>query len=70
MKIDVLAQEIFDDMIAHGGKVYIVGGSVRDEILGRYDQHDVDVEVYHLSYEKLCAILQKYGHVQSSRRRL
>ena len=48
MKIDALAQEIFDDMIAHGGKVYIVGGSVRDEILGRYDQHDVDVEVYHL----------------------
>ena len=45
MKIDALAQEIFDDMIAHGGKVYIVGGSVRDEILGRYDQHDVDVEV-------------------------
>ena len=65
MKIDALAQEIFDDMIAHGGKVYIVGGSVRDEILGRYDQHDVDVEVYHLSYEKLCAILQKYGHVHT-----
>ena len=65
MKIEALAQTIFDDILNHGGKVYIVGGTVRDEIMGCHDQHDVDVEVYHLSYQQLCNILQKYGHVNT-----
>ncbi|UTY39673.1 HD domain-containing protein [Allocoprobacillus halotolerans] len=65
MKIEALAQTIFDDILNHGGEVYIVGGTVRDEMMGYCDQHDVDVEVYHLSYNQLCTILQQYGHVNT-----
>ena len=61
MKIDALAKIVFDDIISHGGQVYIVGGSVRDDVMGCQDLHDIDVEVYHLSYLQLCDILQKYG---------
>lgn len=65
MKLDTLARIIFDDIIAHGGCVYIVGGSVRDKVLGIENNHDIDVEVYHLTYTKLHEILSCYGHVNT-----
>ena len=33
MELNQLARTIFDDILAQGGRVYIVGGSVRDVIL-------------------------------------
>lgn len=65
MRIDALAQKIFDDILAHGGKVYIVGGSVRDELMGNLEHHDMDVEIYHLTYDELSDILKQYGHVNT-----
>jgi len=42
-----------------GGKAYLVGGAVRDEILGR-ENKDFDVEVFGLSEEKLHSILEGF----------
>lgn len=64
-RLNDLSREIFDDILDHGGKVYIVGGTVRDELLGIQDSHDIDVEVFHLDYNELKKLLEKYGHVNT-----
>lgn len=60
-----IAKTIFDSILSHGGKVYIVGGSVRDSVLGIKGNHDIDVEVYHLSYEQLHQVLSEFGVVNT-----
>ncbi|MCD8028397.1 MAG: HD domain-containing protein [Erysipelotrichaceae bacterium] len=65
-----LADTIFKDIIAHGGKVYIVGGTVRDFVLTQMNHYqlvskDIDLEIYHLSYDELKKILSKYGKVNT-----
>ena len=65
MELNQLARTIFDDILAQGGRVYIVGGSVRDVILKNSGEHDVDVEVYHMTYEQLHDLLAKYGVVNT-----
>lgn len=65
MEIHALAKDIFQDILAQGGKVYIVGGSVRDEVIGVQSGHDIDVEVYHMTYQKLFDVLSQYGHVNT-----
>ena len=65
MKFSKLAKEIFDDILKHEGKVYIVGGSIRDYIMGEKHGHDMDVEIYRLSYQELYDILSKYGIVST-----
>lgn len=60
--IDPLADKIFKDIYNQGGYVYLVGGCVRDYLLNK-KSHDIDVEVYHISYDKLKNILSKYGYV-------
>ena len=64
IKITALAKGVLDDLVAHGGKVYFVGGCVRDRLLNR-DYKDIDVEVHHLQYEELIEILSKHGHVHT-----
>lgn len=65
MKLSKLARTIFDDILLAGGEVYIVGGSVRDMHLKRHDSHDIDVEVYHMTYQELYDVLKKYGNVNT-----
>lgn len=65
MKLQPLAYDIFNDIQHHGGEVYIVGGSVRDDILQLHNSYDIDVEVYHLSYQQLYDILSQYGQVNT-----
>lgn len=65
MNFEKKAENIFNDILSSGGYVYIVGGSVRDEILGYSDEHDVDVEIYGLSYQALYDVLSKHGHVNT-----
>lgn len=65
MELSQLARTIFDDILAQGGKVYIVGGSVRDEILQNSDEHDIDVEIYHMTYQQLHDLLTQYGIVNT-----
>lgn len=43
-----------------GGRAFLVGGWVRDALLGR-DCRDYDVEVYDLTQDELIPILKKYG---------
>ncbi|MCB1025699.1 MAG: HD domain-containing protein [Acidobacteria bacterium] len=59
-KITKLAQTIKD----HGGRGMLVGGCVRDELLG-IEAKDWDVEVYGLEPEKLREILDDLGTVNA-----
>ena len=58
-KIDI----IFDKLNEEGATPIIVGGFVRDALLG-LESKDIDIEVYNLaSYEKLKNILKNFGSV-------
>jgi len=60
-----LEKKILDDLASHG-RVYLVGGIVRDMLLyGTVDYHDVDVEVYDIEMNELEKILSKYGNVNT-----
>lgn len=65
MEFSLLARKVFDDILSHGGKVYIVGGCVRDEVMGQAVGHDIDVEVYGMQYQQLHDLLMKYGTVNT-----
>lgn len=65
ISVSPLAHDVFQCIENHGGKVYIVGGTVRDYLLGNKSSHDVDVEVYHLDYDELKSILSQFGHVNT-----
>lgn len=65
MEFSLTAQNIFEDIQNQGGEVYIVGGSVRDYLLGDEDKTDVDVEIYGLTYDELYQILSSYGYVNT-----
>ncbi|MCQ2091073.1 MAG: CCA tRNA nucleotidyltransferase [Fibrobacter sp.] len=52
--------KIAEDIVAAGGRAYLVGGWVRDALLGK-NCRDYDVEVYDLEQDQLLPILFKYG---------
>lgn len=56
--------EICKDIDASGGKAFLVGGSVRDQLLG-YPIKDFDIEVYGLPSEKLRKLLERHGKVST-----
>jgi len=66
-KIQVLplAEKIFQHIESVGGRVYIVGGTVRDYLLKIDNNHDIDVEIYHLTYDELKTVLEQYGQVNT-----
>ena len=47
-----------------GGRALIVGGWVRDRLLGRQSK-DVDLEVFGLSASRLLSLLQQFGKVET-----
>jgi tRNA nucleotidyltransferase (CCA-adding enzyme) len=47
-----------------GGRALIVGGSVRDRLLGR-ESKDVDIEVFGLGADRLRALLESLGRVET-----
>lgn len=53
-------KQIAEDIKAAGGRAFVVGGYVRDMVLGR-ESKDIDVEVYGITPETLVDILKKYG---------
>lgn len=55
-------QPIIRDIDKAGGKVFYVGGFVRDEIMG-IESKDIDVEIHGISVEDTSKILSKYGSV-------
>ena len=61
MSIEI-AQHIAELVQQHGGRALVVGGWVRDRLLGIASK-DVDVEVYHLAADRLRSLLQTVGPV-------
>lgn len=55
-----MARQIAGAVAAQGGRVYYVGGLVRDKLLGR-ENKDVDIEVHGVTPEVLEAILDGLG---------
>ena len=51
---------IADDIRAAGGRAFLVGGWVRDALLGK-GCRDYDIEVYDMTQDSLLPILSKYG---------
>jgi len=47
-----------------GGRVFYVGGYVRDQFIGK-ESKDIDVEIYGLDYSVLIDILSDYGEVDT-----
>lgn len=63
MSIDT-AERIARLVRDHGGRALVVGGWVRDRLLGVISK-DVDVEVYHLPADRLRALLETLGPVNA-----
>lgn len=59
---DPAAAVALDALTAAGGTVYVVGGAVRDAVLGK-DPKDVDLMVTGLSGDDIVAVLQPLGPV-------
>ncbi|MDR2593843.1 MAG: hypothetical protein LBC87_03635 [Fibromonadaceae bacterium] len=54
--------QIAEDIRSEGGRAFLVGGFVRDSLLGTRDEiRDFDIEVYKINQEKLLSILSKHG---------
>ncbi len=58
------ARAIAETVDAEGGRALVVGGWVRDRLLGR-ESKDVDIEVYGLASNRLRAILERFGSVNT-----
>ncbi len=58
-------QQIGEKLQRAGGRPILVGGWVRDRILGLPAGHDYDVEVFGLSAEKLSALLGTFGTIHA-----
>lgn len=55
-------RRLLDALHAAGGRPYLVGGAVRDALLG-LPTHDFDVEVYELAVEALRDVLARVGRL-------
>jgi tRNA nucleotidyltransferase (CCA-adding enzyme) len=53
---------IIRDLRDAGFRAVVVGGAVRDALLGLQPK-DLDIEVYGISYDSLAAFLSRYGRV-------
>ena len=60
IKLPGYVYSILTDINNKGGRALIVGGAVRDAILGASPK-DIDFEVYNVNYEDLNQILSNYG---------
>ena len=59
----MLALRIAELVRAHGGRALVVGGFVRDRLLGR-EAKDLDVEVFGIPQAELPGLLATLGRVE------
>ena len=59
------ARALADAIRLAGGRALVVGGWVRDALLGRPDDAEVDMEVYGLDAARLRAVLETFGRVDA-----
>lgn len=62
---DAVTREIIDALHEQGAQVYVVGGCIRDCILG-IAAKDIDIEVHGLSLEQLHTLLSTFGTVSEA----
>jgi len=55
--------EITKEIEELGGKAFLVGGSVRDMLLGKKPTKDIDIEVYGMQPGQIQEIVEKHGKV-------
>ena len=60
IQLPAALSRISGDITRRGGKIYLVGGWVRDRLLG-IPSKDYDLEIYNLEQDPLLALLRKYG---------
>jgi len=63
-KVEINDLPFKGDVEAAGGKIYSVGGAVRDSILGK-ESKDLDILITGLPLDQLETILSKYGRVDN-----
>ena len=59
---EVLIKKVAAQIAQKGGKIYFVGGCVRDKNLG-LENKDIDVEMYGLDLGEIREILEKFGKI-------
>lgn len=62
MEIPSAVTSLVRDLAAEGGRAWLVGGAVRDGLLGR-STGDLDLEVHGLPVERLLAVARRHGPV-------
>jgi len=62
-RLPQLASELCQEFAHHGGRAFLVGGCVRDLVLG-HPPKDIDIEVYGIEAEKLANLLANLGRVE------
>ncbi len=62
--LDRTLDAILRDIESAGGKVFFVGGYVRDYLMSEHwESHDIDLEIFCFDIERLKQVLIKYGNV-------
>ena len=59
------ATSIADAVRDAGGRALIVGGWVRDRLLGRHESKNIDLEVFGVPADRLRALLESFGRVEA-----
>lgn len=59
-----IVRQICAEIAAHGGRVLLVGGAVRDALLG-LPIKDIDIEVHGMPFDALEALLSRFGTVST-----
>ncbi len=62
LSVEPIILEILQKLKKSGSEALIVGGAVRDSIM-HIEPKDIDIEVYHITYDKLRDVLSDYGKV-------
>ena len=62
LKLPLLLDQIVRELHAAGYRAVVVGGAVRDALLGGAPK-DFDIEVYGIGYDQLAGILARHGRV-------
>lgn len=58
--IELKSSSFFKSLIALGAEIFLIGGSVRDELLGK-PLKDLDLVIRHIAMDDLVATLKKHG---------
>ena len=62
VSLDILTKELRQDVKSMGGKIYQIGGAVRDEFLGKVSK-DLDLIITGIDLDELQELLTKHGKV-------